>query len=410
MSTPKKTSKIMKPQSDRHCVLMTALLAILCLNGARVEAAEPEMVDVFVSGTNGYHTYCIPALIATPKGTLLAFCEGRKYRKIDEAPADLVLRRSIDGGKTWLPMQVIVKAVPEAAMDPTLVIDRDTGVIIMMYDLFPEYIKDTWPANYHRPSGLGRDSVTTWLATSSDEGATWSTPIDITAMAKKPEWTVTIHGEGLGIQTRSGRLVIPCSALGQTFVNYSDDHGKTWKISDNGTGPSNCEVQMVELTNGTLLLNIRSGRRKGCRAGAISSDGGKTWGEMFDIPELPDEQSTPGCHASILRYTWADQQGGRSRILFSNPASTQGRKNGTVRLSYDEAKTWPVAKVLNKDSFAYSCLAVLPDGTICCLFDHADWSKTIFARFSLEWLTDGKDSLKPPQKCFWNRLFRWIFP
>ena len=380
----------MKAKSTGLLVLGMASLVILSVGGVRAEAEEPSMVDVFVRGADGYHTYCIPSLICTPKGTLLAFCEGRKFNGIDESPTDLVLKRSLDGGKTWLPMQVVVKAVPAAAMDATTVIDRDTGAVVLVYDLWPEYIKDTWPADYKRAPGLGRDSVTTWVTISNDEGAAWSAPVDITAMTKKPEWTRTIHGPGRGIQMRSGRIIIPCcenkpNGVWWNFTIYSDDHGKTWHLSDNEVGPGVDESQLVELTDGSLFLNMRSSRGKGCRAGATSKDGGKTWSEIFDIPELPE----PVCQGSILRYTWADQQG-KSRILFCNPGV--GRNIGTVRLSYDEAKTWPVAKVLTNGPFAYCCLTFMSDGTIGCLFDDRDWSRTQFARFSLEWLTDGKDS------------------
>ena len=379
---------------------MAVSLTALSHNGVRLEGAEPQMVDVFVSGTDSYHTYCIPSLSCAPKGTLLAFCEGRKINGIDESPTDLVLKRSLDGGETWLPMQILVKAVPEAAMDPTAVIDRTTGSVVLIYDLWPEYIKDTWPADYKRAPGLGRNSVTTWVMSSNDEGATWSTPVDITTMTKKPDWTRTIHGPGVGIQTRSGRLVIPCcrikpAGVWWNFTIYSDDHGKTWQISDNEVGPGVDESQLVELTDNTLLLNMRSSRGKGCRAGATSKDDGKSWSAIFEIPELPE----PVCQGSIFRYTRPDQNGSKSRLLFSNPGTTQGRHTGTIRLSYDEGKTWPVAKVLNKNTFAYSCLTVMPDGAIGCLFDHGDWSRVKFARFSLEWLTDGTDSLKrcPPR-------------
>ena len=46
---------------------------------------EPEFsrVDVYVGGRDGYHTYRIPALITTPGGTVLAFCEGRKGSRGD---------------------------------------------------------------------------------------------------------------------------------------------------------------------------------------------------------------------------------------------------------------------------------------------------------------------------------------
>jgi len=400
----------MKTRSLKVLVLaVAASLAMHGLTGTRMDAAEPEMTNVFLHGTDGYNTYCIPSLLCTPKGTLLAFCEGRKLNGLDESPTDLVLKRSLDGGKTWLPMQVVVAAVPEAAMDPSVVFDHTTDQVVMVYDRWPELVKDRWPAGaeYQRRPGLGRDSVTTWMTTSGDEGATWSMPVDITAMTKKPEWTRTIHGPGVGIQLRSGRLVFPCcenkpdgrpgaeGGVWWNFAIYSDDHGKTWHISDNEVGPGFDESQMVELADGSLLLNMRG---RDCRTTATSKDGGKTWSEPSAVPELPGG----GCQGSILRYTWPDQQGGKSRILVCNidPAASLsgnqygGRHTGTVRISYDEGKTWPVAKVLEKGSFAYCCLTAMPDGTLGCLFDDAGWSKTTFARFSLEWLTDGADSLK----------------
>ncbi len=357
-------------------------------------AAEPEKVDVFVSG-DGYPVYRIPSLVCTPKGTLLAFCEGRTGD--DQSATDMALKRSLDGGTTWLPMQVLVQAAPEAAMDPTAVIDQTTGEIVLVYDRWPEIPEGEELGEHKRSPGLGRDSITTWIMTSKDDGVNWSTPIDITAMTKQADWTETGHGPGLGIQTRSGRLVIPCFetrpvggkwGTSWNFIIYSDDHGKTWQMSDNEVGPNVNESQVVELTDGTLWLNMRTAHRKDSRAGATSKDGGKTWSDLCDIPELPDA----GCQASLLRYTWPDRDGSKSRILYSKGA-TPDRRVGTIRVSYDEAKTWPVAKVVCEDYFGYSCLTAMPDGTIGCLFETANCSKITFTKFSLEWLTDGNDSL-----------------
>jgi sialidase-1 len=377
-----------------HLLSRTAFLVGVSLCGLPSGAAEPQLVDVFVGGRDGYNAYRIPSLIATSKGTLLAFCEGRKFNILDQSPTNMMLRRSLDGGRTWQPLQVVVPAVPEAAMNPTPVIDHGTGMILLVYDLWPEYIKDKWPEHYTRAPGLGRNSITTWITASSDDGATWSTPLDITAMTKKPEWTQTVHGPGVGIQTRTGRLVIPCceckaDGVDWNFAIFSDDHGKTWRMSDNEVGPGVNESQVVELADGTLVLNMRSDSSKGCRIGAVSKDDGRTWSAAFDIPALPD----PGCQGSILRYTWADERGGKSRILFCNPGTTQSRDRGTIRVSYDEGKTWPVAKMIVKESFGYSCVTALPDGTIGCLFEAAECCKISFRRFSLTWLTDGSDSI-----------------
>ena len=186
----------------------------------------PRMVDVFVGGQDDYHTYRIPSLITTQKGTLLAICEGRKLRAADESPTNLVIKRSFDGGKTWAPMQVVVDAIPDAAMDSCPILDRATGTVWMVYDRWPAGGK----AGGKRNAGLGMDSVTAWVTSSTDDGATWSEPVNITKMVKKPEWRSIIHGPGVGIQTRSGRFVVPCLQLNEwrSFVIYSDDQGRTW--------------------------------------------------------------------------------------------------------------------------------------------------------------------------------------
>ena len=160
------------------------------------------------------------------------------------------------------------------------------------------------------------------------------------------------------------------------------------------------EAQVVELSDGDLLLNMRSywGRvakradRDGMRALARSSDGGGAWGELAFDETLIE----PVCQGSFLRYTDAES-GGKNRLLFSNPASKTDRVKLTVRLSYDEGKTWPLSKLLYEGKSAYSSLAVLPDRTIACLYERGEgrYSENLyFARFTLDWLTDGVDS--PP--------------
>ncbi|MFW6163849.1 MAG: exo-alpha-sialidase, partial [Planctomycetota bacterium] len=345
----------------------------------------PRHTDVFLSGQDGYHTYRIPSVITTSKGTLLAFCEGRKHTSRDQSPTDMVLKRSTDGGKTWGPMQVVVQALPDAAMDPCPVVDRTTGTIWLVYDRWPEGYQGS------KIAGLGMNAVTVWETHSADDGATWSEPRNITATTKKPQWTGIAHGPGVGIQTRSGRLVVPCnhySSGRRCVLIWSDDHGKTWQLGGE-TGPKMSESQVVELADGTLMLNMRSYRGKHRRAVATSTDGGKTWSEIADAPTLVE----PVCQASFLRYTRADTHD-RNRLLFANPAHEKSRVNGTVRLSYDEGKTWPVAKTLVPGPFAYSCLTVLKDMSLGCLYETDGYKRIRFARFTLDWLTDGEDRIE----------------
>src|SRR5205807_2902320 len=141
--------------------------------------------------------------------------------------------------------------------------------------------------------------------------------------------------------------------------------------------PKMNECQVVELADGkgTLLLSMRNYLKEGRRAHSISHDGGVTW----TAPELDQALPDPVCQASILRYDWRTGAG-YGRILFSNPASTR-RENMTVRASYDEGKSWPVSKQLWAGPSAYSCLAVLPERTIACLYERG--SKNAYEKITL---------------------------
>ncbi|MDB5172083.1 MAG: nedA 1, partial [Phycisphaerales bacterium] len=151
------------------------------------------------------------------------------------------------------------------------------------------------------------------------------------------------------------------------------------------------EAQVVELKDGSVRFNARRWAGNAVRKTCVSEDGGATWSKVEDVPEQID----PSCMASIFRFT-DSSNGGKSRILFSGPQSTR-RENGNVFLSYDEGKTWPVKRVLCKEGFGYSCLTALPDKTIGCLYETDGAGRIVFARFTLDWLTEGKDALEGGQ-------------
>jgi sialidase-1 len=234
------------------------------------------------------------------------------------------------------------------------------------------------------------------MTNSTDDGLTWAEPVEITGDVKKPEWGWYATGPGHGIQLETGRLVVPCDCRdskgsgdwhkkGRSLVFYSDDHGKTWQLGG-VTDPGMNECEVVELADGSLLLSMRQYLGPKQRAFATSHDGGLSWSEPKHHPEV----HCPVCQSSIQRYTLPPEN---NRILYSGPGGP-GRSHMTVRLSYDEGKTWPVAKVIHDGSAAYSDLVVLPDRTIGCLYERDNYGKITFARFTLEWLTGGKDRLE----------------
>ena len=390
-----------KAPFSRIPIMLLALLPLLvllsgCNAGRKVEQARaeipgPEQTDLFIGGQGDYSSYRIPALITTQKGTVLAFVEGRKNSAADHGHNEILLRRSFDRGKTWGPVQLVAKDGTNALNNPTAVVDRETGTTWL---LFIRTSTKNYKNDDEVAKAKGRMSDM-WVMHSNDEGATWTGPADITKSVNQPNWNRIIPGPGVGIQLRSGRFVIPCNhVIGEEATNhviYSDDHGKTWHLGGSTEGNTD-ENQIVELTDGSLMLNIRNYRDKGHRGISISKDGGLTWSKVTSDPTLLE----PVCQASLIRYTESPQFG-KDRLLFSNPASETDRIKMTVRVSYDEGKTWPVAKLLNAGPSGYSCLTALPNMKIGCLYergDHSSIEKVTFARFSLEWLTDGVDSLQ----------------
>lgn len=362
------------------CVLLSAAAG----GFAEQTADAPPLTDVFVSGSDGYHSFRIPAIVVTKRGTLLAFCEGRKTSRADHGDVDMVLRRSSDGGKTWQPLQLVHEEGGDKKItigNPSPVVDQQSGTIWLP---------------------LTRDNDDVFVTHSRDDGKSWSKPRKITADVKKEDWNWYATGPGNAIQLTRGkhrdRLVIPCdhrvagqvswNQAGRSHVIYSDDHGRTWKLGGVTPDFAMNECAVVQRVDGSLLLNMRSYRGNHRRALATSDDGGLSWSESVDHSELIE----PVCQASMIRYTWPDTHG-KSRILFSNPASTR-REKLTVRLSYDEGKTWPVGKLLYQGSAAYSNLVALPDMKIGLLFERDNYRRISFTSFTLDWLTDGDDRLK----------------
>ena len=169
---------------------------------------------------------------------------------------------------------------------------------------------------------------------------------------------------------------------------YSDDHGETWKRSEplGWIDPSD-ESMSVETEGGRIYMNMRSRQQKHMRAYAWSDDGGETWSKV----EFDNGMPEPSVQGSVVRYTTADEHG-KNRVLLAHPSSRTERAQLTVRMSYDECRTWPVAKVLQPGSSAYSDLAIASDKTVLCLYEADEYSKFILTRFNLAWLTDGADN------------------
>ena len=336
-----------------------------------------EQSDLFVSGTGGYHTYRIPALVVTKEGTVLAFCEARKNSRHDDGEIDLMLRRSPDGGLTWSDRQIIADDNDHTMGNPVRSSYESDDTIWLPY---------------------GRDNQRVFVINSKDDGRRWSVPVEITNEVKDLDWPWIGTGPGHGIQLQNGRLVIPSwtgkgphvsyQTIERSLIIYSDDGGMNWHQSAPFGEDESNECEAVELVDGSLYMNMRSQPERHQRSFSMSQDGGQSWSKLEYDAALPE----PSCQASVVRFS-TTAQSDKNRVLCAGPADPEERACLTVRISYDECRTWPVSKILYPGAAAYSDLTVTDDGQVLCLYEADDYARLVLARFDIEWLTSGKDSL-----------------
>ena len=342
---------------------------------------ELVFTDLFNASMNdSVNCYRIPAIVTAPNGDLIAAIDERvpncgdlKFSK----EINLVIRRSTDNGKTWLPIETVVDfPYGQSASDPSMIVDNVNNEIFMFYN-YMDLDKELNVYYLHVTKSL-------------DNGKTWSEPEDITLQIAKPEWhnDFKFITSGRGIQTKEGRL-LHCMVNLESGMHVfgSDDHGKSWFFIDVPLKPAD-ESKIVELVDGTLIVNARVSKA-GMRYPHTSKDKGKTW-----ITEPQPQLVDPACNASIIRYTSIEDGYKKNRLLFSNANSKDKRENMTVKISYDEGKTWSEGKTIYKGSSAYSSLTVLKNGDIGLFFEKDNYTENPFVSFSLEWLTDGKDKLE----------------
>ncbi len=386
----------------------------------REQSAFLQTADLFPKGENGFATFRIPGIVVTAKGTVLVYCEARRSGN-DWGTNNIYLRRSTDGGKTFdLARQIahqgtriprnpvaiekkIESALDQTVNNPVMIADKN-GTVHFVYCVEYSHV---------------------FYARSTDDGLTWSNPVDLTAVVaglrSQYNWRVVASGPGHAIQLNAGRLLVPLwistsegakNGHGPSVVTtlYSDDSGANWKVGEIAGKPTPTddwksvgEPIAVELSGGRVMMNLRTSTKRDRRLVTISPDGISRWSR----PQFDDALREPGCMASLVRLS-LPTSGEKSRILFSNPdtlkaragqtgapGTSRARENLTIRLSYDEGKTWPVSRVLDGGRSAYSDLAVLPDGTVLCLYEKPGYLS--LSRFNLSWLSQGRDSLATSQ-------------
>lgn len=327
---------------------------------------EPAIPFLYSQNTHGYEAFRIPAIVMTKKGTLLAFAEARKKRSNGDAgDIDLVVRRSVDSGKTWENQITVWDNGANTCGNPVPVVDQQTGDI---------HVLMTWnhgEDNYSDIStATGNDIRRVFATRSSDDGKTWASPVEITNTVKRPYWRWYGTGPCHGLQIKDGnhknRLVVPCyysimkDGSGKTFAHvfYSDDSGRTWKPGDTTRQDNAGESTVAELSGGRLMLNMRRGTP--ARGVAISYDGGATWGDVKTDYTLLD----PQCQGSLLD----SRRDGQHLLLFSNAASGS-RDHMTIKMSTDEGAAWSKTYAVHAGPAAYSDIVMITEDKVAILYE-----------------------------------------
>jgi sialidase-1 len=363
----------------------------------RIEQTFRPAIEVRAAGQDNCDTYRIPGMVTTKEGTLIAVYDNRYTRSKDlQEHIDVGMSRSTDGGETWEPMQVIMDlgewgGKPEylnGVGDPSVLYDPNTHTIWVAALWMHGFDRDqmTWWASQPgmEPSQTGQFL----LVKSTDDGKTWSDPINITKQIKNPDWQLLLQGPGKGICMSDGTLVFPAqfkADIGEKAIDggqftphstiiYSNDAGETWTIGT-GAKTNTTEAQVVELSDGSLMLNMRDDRNRKVkdetngRAVAVTKDLGQTWEEH---PTSNSALIEPNCMASLISGNVAVEGTNKNVLFFSNPASKHQRVDMTIKASLDQGNSWPEEYhvLLNEaPGFGYSCMTMVDDQHVGILYE-----------------------------------------
>ena len=314
---------------------------------ARIDELNPiSSAIVFSQRYDGHHSYRIPAIIALPGNIVCAFAEGRIHSISDYAHMNLVLKRSVDGGKTWGELQILMKNDEGLQIhNPCPVYDRITKDLFVL---------------------VTKSRLQPYILKSTDLGKTWSDPKKIEGINPRGWEGFNGPSPGHAIQLESGRLLITgmynekkddIEEFWGNYYFYSDDHGKTWVLGH--VFPPLANESLSAKLGGNRVYTIARTEKpeKKVKLVAISEDGGESASSM----DYNSDLHGPICQSSIIEY-------GNDSLLFSSPVGKY-RRNMTLRVSKDGGKTFPIKKLIYKAFSIYSDLTIFEDGTIGLLFE-----------------------------------------
>lgn len=373
-------------------------------------------------GQDGVNTSRIPGLTTSKKGTLLAVYDARYENSRDlQGHIDIGLNRSTDGGQTWQPMQIVLDmkewgGLPEkynGVSDACILADDRTGDLyvagLWMHGVLDgrsgRWVKGLtadstrWIHQWHSKGsqpGLGVKETSQFIiAKSSDDGLTWSDPVNITPQTKRKAWWLYAPAPGHGITLLDGTLVFPTQGRdenGLPFSNltYSTDGGQSWTASLPAYSDVT-ECMAAQLPDGSIMLNMRDNRNRrdkevNGRRICVTADLGETWTEHATSRKALIE---PVCMGSLHRHIYRQGETEKSILLFCNPDSKTNRDHMTVKVSFDNGNSWPDDKKIVLDErggFGYSCLTSVNDSVIGVLYEGSQ-AQMVFQQIRLNELT-----------------------
>lgn len=357
---------------------------------------------VFEGGKEGHAIYRIPAIISLPNGELMAFAEGRVHGTDDFGDINLVMKRSLDQGQTWSPLQMLVDYDSLQAGNPAPVVDlhdpkHPQGVVYLFFNT---------GNNHEYEVRLNQGVREVWMMKSFDLGKTWEDPVNITLQTHRPnnpqfnpnynfkeDWRHYANTPGHAFQFQEGKFkgrifVAANHSVGPPKDNFeeyqahgffTDDHGKSFQLSESITFPGSNESIAAELSDNRMIMSIRNQRGDiRNRILAYSSDGGTSWDTAYFEESLPD----PVCQASILPI---GMRNGKTVLAHSNASDPNHRNNLTIKISYDEGKTWLKSILVDRTAdpkksswTAYSDLVTVDEQTIGILYERNNYSEIVF--------------------------------
>ena len=362
-----------------------------------------------LAGNTATDNYRIPAITTAPNGDLLVSYDERPKDNGNGGsdapnPNHIVQRRSTDGGKTWSAPTYIHQGTETGKKvgysDPSYVVDHQTGTI---FNFHVKSYDQGWGGSKAGTDPENRSIIQAEVSTSTDNGWTWTHRTITADITKDNPWTARFAASGQGIQIQhgahAGRLVQQytirtADGTVQAVSVYSDDHGKTWQAgTPTGTGMD--ENKVVELSDGSLMLNSRASDGSGFRKVARSTDGGQTWSEPASDKNLPDSVD----NAQIIRaFPNAAPSDPRAKVLLLSHSPNPkpwSRDRGTISMSCDDGASWATGKVFNENFVGYTTIAVQSDGSIGLLSEDGNYGGIWYRNFTMNWLGEQCGQKQP---------------